>query len=104
MIAVGGLAALAAVAGASIFANGPLVAVLLAFAVGAVGVNAVQRLPASAAGLMFGSFAMLLGVGLTLLRDNHGPAVLAGLLLAALMHRRESRTAGLRLPAGHPPG
>jgi hypothetical protein len=34
---------------------------------------------------MLGSGALLLGVVLTALHDNHGPAVLAGLLLARVL-------------------
>jgi membrane associated rhomboid family serine protease len=88
LIGVCGLAALAAVAAADVVADPIWVSAVVAVAVGGAGVNVVRRLPASAAGLLFGWLGVLLGVALTVLHDNHGPAVLAGLLVAGLLDRR----------------
>jgi len=94
LTAVAGISVLAALAGAALFADSSLAAAALAVVVGAIGINAVQRLPASATGLLLGGGGLLIAVVLTVLQDNHGPAVLAGLLIAGLMDVRSRSSAG----------
>ena len=83
-----GLALAAALVGAALAPTATLLPAVLASVVGGLGVNLLQRLPRPAAARGVSGGALLLGVALTVLRDNHGPAILVGFGAAALLGGR----------------
>lgn len=79
------ISVLAALTGAALSPNSPMVAVAAAAIVGAVGVNVALRLPGPATSVLLGGGALVTAIALTFAQDNHGPAVLAGLVVSGLV-------------------
>ncbi len=80
-----GLAILASVLGAALVPNSALVPGVLAAVVGGISANISARVSWRTAQRGMAATATVGGVLLTALHDNHGPAVVAGVLIAWLL-------------------